>query len=31
MGENDAVCVGIRLDGGVDIVRICVSETEVLK
>lgn len=30
VGEDDALCVGIWLDGGVDIVRICVSKTEVL-
>lgn len=30
VGEDDALCVGIWLDGGVDIVRICVSKIEVL-
>jgi hypothetical protein len=30
VGEDDAVCVGVWLDGVVGIVRVCVSKTEVL-
>lgn len=30
VGEDDAVCVGVWPDGGVGIVCVCVSETEVL-
>lgn len=31
VGEDDVVCVGIWLDGGVGIVRVCASKTEILR
>lgn len=31
MGEDDAVCVDIWLDGVVDTIGVCVSKTEILR